>query len=116
MLFNILEKVLLKQLPTISNALQNVRFFKILATIAPLVVTYIAIKNFPLKKLSEKNINFILNILNILLIVMILQLVNAIVSVILNHLSNKYTGENHCKNPKSSIQNHIICNGFNNCF
>ena len=89
-IFRILEQLLSKQLPNVLSQLKEVRFFNILAAIAPLIITFLAIKHYPLEGLSKANILLITKGLNMGLIILLLQLINAVISLILNHLQLKF--------------------------
>ncbi|MEK9727475.1 MAG: mechanosensitive ion channel domain-containing protein [Candidatus Margulisiibacteriota bacterium] len=89
-IFRLLEQILSKQLPNVVAELKKVRFFNILAGFAPLIVTFVAIKYYPINQLTDKNIKLILGVINIGLVVFSLQMVNAVITLILNQISLKY--------------------------
>ena len=91
LLFKLIKNILSKQAPEILKNLEIYSFFKLMAYLAPLLVTFIMFRYFPNQNINKSTVQIILNIINIGLVITVLLLVNALISLFLHHLSHRFT-------------------------
>ena len=90
LLFKLIKSILSKQAPNTLKQLEVYNFFKLIAYLAPLVVTFIIFRYFPNENINDSAVQITLNIINIGLVITILLLLNALISLFLHQLSRRF--------------------------